>query len=170
MKVTGYQLRHAIREAEHMKNLAASHWDDSLFLFEGEEKATPGLLMAKYDTCEDRLARLQTAQARYNLKVEVDVQGTKMTLCEAVKRVGGAGRAEKMWRTAAGGEKKDRYTQDRERVRNVDEIRAQRAIDVEEALRHASRAAKYAAALRQAIEIGNSTEVKIEDLDPSLFE
>lgn len=172
MKTTGYKLRHAIREAEHVKNLAASQWDDSLHAFPDElaTRATPPSLMAKYVACEDRLASLQLAQTRYNLAVVVDVLGRKMTLCEAVKRVGGAGRAEKMWRAAAGGEKKDRYAMTRDLTRNKDEVRAVRTISIEDALEQAKRSARFAAALREAIEVGNSSEVEIEDLDPSLFE
>jgi hypothetical protein len=172
MKTTGYKLRHAIREAEHVKNLAASRWDDSLHAFEDELafKATPSTLMAQYVECENRLAALQLAQTRYNLGVTVDVLGTKMTLCEAVKRVGGAGRAEKMWRSAAGGEKKDVYSRGRELTRSTDEVRAMRTISVDAALAEAKRAARFASALREAIEVGNSTELDIEGLDASLFE
>lgn len=172
MKITGYKLRHAIREAEHIKNLAASQWDDSLHAFpdEMEKKASPTALMAKYRECENRLAQLMLAQTRYNLAVEVEVLGERMTLCEAVKRVGGAGRAEKMWRAAAGGEKKDRYSYRNDLVRNATEVRAVRTISIEDALEQAKRAARYAAALREAIEVGNSTEVDIEGLAPSLFE
>ena len=162
MKTTGYKLRHAIREAEHIKNIAAGQWDDSLHAFPGEDetKAAPQVLMAKYVECENRLAALQLAQTRYNLAVTVTVQGQPMTLCEAVKRVGGAGRAEK----------KDRYGYNRDLTRNSTEIRAVRTISIEAALLEAKRAARYASALREAIEVGNSTEVEIENLDSSLFE
>lgn len=172
MKITGYKLRHAIREAEHVKNLAASQWDDSLHAFPEERatKASPTSLMAKYVDAENRLARLQLAQTRYNVAVQVDVLGQPMTLCEAVKRVGGAGRAEKMWRTAAGGEKKDRYGYNRDLTRSTTEVRAERTVSVEASLVEAKKAARYAAALREAIEVGNTTEVEIEDLEPSLFE
>ena len=172
MKTTGYKLRHAIREAEHIKNIAAGQWDDSLHAFPGEDetKAAPQVLMAKYVECENRLAALQLAQTRYNLAVTVTVQGQPMTLCEAVKRVGGAGRAEKMWRAASSAEKKDRYGYNRDLTRNSTEIRAVRTISIEAALLEAKRAARYASALREAIEVGNSTEVEIENLDSSLFE
>lgn len=170
MKITGYKLRHAIREADHVKNLAASQWDDSLTAFPDEYKSLPNVLMGKYVECEDALAALQLAQTRYNLAVTVEVLGAKMTLCEAVKRVGGAGRAEKMWRSAATGEKKDRYASHRDQVRNKDEVRAARTVTIDEALGYAKRAARFAAALREAIEVGNSAEVDIEGLDPKLFE
>lgn len=170
MKTTGYKLRHAIREAEHIKNLAASQWDDSLHAFPGEAKTSPTVLMSKYQEAENRLARLQLAQTQYNIAVVVDVQGIKMTLCEAVKRVGGAGRAEKMWRSAAGGEKKERYSYRNDLTRNKDEVRAERTISIEDALEQAKKSARHAASLREAIETGNSIEVNIEGLDESLFE
>lgn len=171
MKITGYKLRHAIREAEQVKDLVASQWDDSLHVFPGDKpKELPADLMVRYQKCESRLAQLQLAQTRYNLSVIVGVLGQPMTLCEAVKRVGGAGRAEKMWRSAAAGKKKERYDFDRGLTRNKEEERAVRTISVEDALNGAKMAARFAAALREAIEVGNSLEVDIEGLDVSLFE
>ena len=169
MIVTGYQLQHAIREAEHMKNLAASQWDGCLHAFEDDEKLSPDQVMEKYRAEEERLAKLQTAQAKYNLGIEVEVLGEKMTLCRAIKLVGGAGRAEKMWRTAAAGEKRDRYSLRSDMTRSKDEVRAERTISVEDALARAKKAARYAAALREAIQVANATKHEIE-LDPSLFE
>jgi hypothetical protein len=171
MKVTGYKLQHAIREAETTKNVAASQWDGSLYRFAGESKRLdPYGVMRLYQQNEDRVVCLQTAQARYNLTIEVDILGQKMTLCEAVKRVGGAGRAEKMWRGVATGEKKDRYSYDRDLVRNKDEERAVPTMSVEAALESARVAARYAAALRMAIQTANAIEIDLEGVDPSLFE
>ena len=168
MRVTGYKLRMAIREVTHTRDIAASQFDGSLQMFQGEQKETPERVMANYRKAEDTLAELQTAQCKYNLAVTVPVLDQKMTLCEAVKLVGGAGRAEKMWRSAAAGEKRDRW--DRKDTRNKDEEYAVKTISTEVATALAKRAAKYASALREAIHVGNACEVEIEGLDPSLFE
>jgi hypothetical protein len=169
MQITGYKLQHAIREAEHMKNLAASQWDDSLYAFADDEKTGPAEVMGEYRVQEERLCYLQEAQARYNLRVTVDILGSRLTLCRAIKLVGGAGRAEKMWRAAASGEKKDRYSLRSELTRNKDEDRARRTISVKDASNKAKTSARYAASLREAIQVGNATAVEIE-LDESLFE
>ena len=170
MKTTGYKLRHAIREAQSLRDITASQWDDCLHVFPGEEKPSPDRVMRNFIAVEQRLARLQSAQDRYNLAVTVQVPGGTMTLCEAVKRVGGAGRAEKMWRATAGGTKKDKYAYGNDLVRNADQVRATPTVGVESALAMAKDMGRFAAALREAIEVGNATEVEIEGLDPSLFE
>lgn len=169
MQITGYKLQHAIRESEHMKNLAASQWDGSLHAFADEEKAGPLKVMIEYRAQEERLCALQVAQSRYNLAIEVDILGTKMSLCRAIKLVGGAGRAEKMWRSAASGEKKDRYSIRSELTRSKDEERAKPTISREDASAQAKTSARYAASLREAIQVGNATAVEIE-MDASLFE
>jgi hypothetical protein len=89
-KLTCYQLQEAIRRWELKKTSTTKQFDESLWAFEGEDKASPVLLGETFQKVEEAVSRLQTLQARYNLSVIVDVSGAKMTLCEAVKRVGGA--------------------------------------------------------------------------------
>mgnify|MGYP001566113377 CR=1 FL=1 len=169
MKITGYKLQHAIREAMALRDLAASQWDGVLYAFEDEHKPTPAGVMGLYLFHEHRLCALQVGLARYNLAVTVQVQGAPMTLCEAVKRVGGAGRAEKMWRMAATGGKKDRYERELDRKRSTGETHAQRTTPTDEAVKRATGAGRFAAALREAIQVGNATEVEI-GINPAAFE
>lgn len=170
MDVTGFLLREAIRRYELRRRVAANQFDDSLTQFEGETKRSPESITEDFVAAERAIATLQAAQSRYNLLVEVDVLGEKMTLCEAVKRIGGAGRIEKMWRTAAGG-KKDRYGYDRDEVRRADEVRANRTVSVEDAMKRASRLASQASAIRAAIATGNGRALSTEqiELDPTLL-
>lgn len=170
MQITGYRLREAIRAHELRATMHQQQFENSLKAFPDEKKESPTSLAEKYSEAERAVARLQTAQARYNLQVEVEVAGEKMTLCEAVKRVGSAGRLEKFWREAASGGKKDRYSLGREDVRNTDEIRAVETISREDAGRLAAKAARFAGALRQAIAVANATSIDIKDLDSRLFE
>lgn len=167
MKVTGYKFQHALRELAHTRDIAAGQFDSSLKFFPGDAKPDPKAVMAKYLDAEAKIARLQTGQAHYNLKVRVKVLDTTMTLSEAVKLVGGAGRAEKMWRSVAA-PKKDRYGYDRDE-RTEGTIVAQRTMTPDEAGDLAKQAARWASALREAIQVGNATDVEIE-LEPGLFE
>lgn len=169
MEVTGYKLQHTVRELTHRRDIAASQFSESLYKFEGDSTPSPTFFMEIYLDCEQKIARLQTAQQRYNLAVEVDVDGNKMTLSEAIKRVGGAGRAEKMWRSCASDKGRDRY-HTREITRSKDEIRAERQVSVGTAMELARTAAKFASALRTAIQVGNATTLEVEGLEPSLFE
>lgn len=167
MKITGYRLQHTLRELAHTRDIAAGQFDDSLKVFPGEMKARPQDIMTAYLDAEGKIARLQTGQALYNLKVQVDVLGKRMTLSEAVKLVGGAGRAEKMWRSVAA-PKKDRYSYERD-TRDATAVVATATVTTAEAATLAKEAARWASALREAIQTGNATEIEME-LDPALFE
>lgn len=171
MQVTGYQLREAIKRWEMRKDTTAKQWDDALWTFEGEKKTTPTDLADQYSTADANIALLQTAQTRYNLLVAVKVQGKDLSLSEAVKRVGGAGRLEKMWRSFATNNGRDRYSRlDNERKK--DSEYAKRTVTAAECLKKATVAAQYAGALRAAIAEGNSSKVDMAQigLDLKLLE
>jgi hypothetical protein len=110
MKVTGFRLRESIQFQRLQLNNALAQFDSSLYAFEGDQKAAPEKLDEIIVEAERAIAQLQTAQAYYNLRVmvEVGMGGEMITLCEAVKRIGGAGRREKMWRSGSA-RKKDRF-------------------------------------------------------------
>jgi hypothetical protein len=174
MKITGFQLTFRLRELQDMREIVASQFNESLFQFptEAEKKPSPGELTAAYQECERKIAALQVAQARYNLAVPVEVQGEKMSLHEAVKLVGGAGRVAKMWKDAAKKTETPGYNPYgiQQMSRDKEHEYAQRTVSVQECLEHSMRASRWAAGLRQAIQLGNSKEMEIEDLDPALFE
>jgi hypothetical protein len=162
-KLTGYQLQEAIRRWELKKNTASKLFEDSLWAFEGDDKASPAELGETFLKAEEAVSELQTLQARYNLSVLVDVRGAKMTLCEAVKRVGGAGRHEKLWRTATTNTGHTRFGYGENPMsRKADEIHARRTIGVQDAMDRADDAARYAAALKAAIAQGNGQEREME--------
>jgi hypothetical protein len=169
MKVTGYQLREAIRRHELRRDAAATQFNESLWRFEDEDKISPDDLHTLFVEAEKTIGVLQVGQMRYNRAVALNVTGEKMTLAEGVKRIGGAGRIEKMWRESVG--KKDRYGRDpSDRTRSSDTQHVVRALSVKECMDRTSRTAKFAGALRAAIAEANSREVEVEGLDPSLFE
>ena len=169
MLVTGYRLRHAIKRLEQRRNVAVRQFKDGIYVFEGETKPSPEECMAQFRSCEDKMAALQVAQARYNLAVEVTVLDRTMTLHEAVKRVGGAGRAEKLWREVAD-EDQGYGWQSTARMRSTDQEYADRVMPVNDCLDRADQAAQLANALREAIAMGNAQEIEVEELDPALFE
>ncbi len=168
MKITGYKLQHKLRELAHQRDIAAARFGKSLWAFEDQQKATPQEVMAAYRDAEERIAKLQTAQGQYNLALTVIVLGDPMTLSEAVKRVGSAGRMEKMWRSFAS-PKEDRYGMHDESTRETGVERAERRVTEDEAAALALKAARFASALRESIQVANATEIEIE-LDPALFE
>ena len=183
MKVTGYMIREALRRWSLKREAASGQFEDSLKVFEDEKKATPLEVMTDFRAADLSIALLQVVQDRYNLAVYVEVNAgaeetVRITLASAVKLVGGVGRAEKMWRSAAK-PKGDGYSYGRNAdVRKSDEIRARNVMDVKDLLSESEKMARYAASLRQAIALGNGQEVDssvlVDDqkglLDSSLFE
>ena len=172
MKVTGYQLMRALKELAFDKETAEGVFDDSMWKFEGELKAHPADAAIALQKAEVAFANVQFAQAIYNQKIDVTVEDQKMALGLAIKLVGGAGRVEKKWREAAKPPKKDRFdfSSNQQRKRDDGTEYAIKQITTEDAQMLAKNAAKYAAALREAIQVGNSAELHIDGLDPALFE
>ena len=171
MQVTGFQIRELIRRFEMVSEASSKQWGESLFVFEGDEKTGPEEIMKSYKDAERKVAAIQTAQMRYNLQVKVKVLDEEMTLAEAVKMVGGAGRAEKMWKSHAINTGRESYSRI-ESSRPKDSEFAKRSVSVKECLKNANESAKFAGALRAAIAEGNSTKVDVAsiNLDPKLFE
>jgi hypothetical protein len=169
MKITGYKLREAIKTWELRRQIAENSFTESLTKFPDEKKQTPEQVHAMFVQADRSIAKLNTAQARYNLVVNVEAMGQKMTLCEAIKTVGGAGRAQKLWENAAS-QKRRSSLYGGDDVRKDDEIRAERTISHEAAVKQATQAAKFAGQLRAAIASANVTDVEIEDLEATLFE
>lgn len=168
MKVNGGMFRDALRRWALRLEAAHKQFDGSLHVFPGREetKAKPQELVAEMNRAEDAIARLQVGQARYNLQVTVKAGSEVMTLTEAVKRVGGAGRVEALWRKASM-EDANPY---RSRSRSADEVSSVRTVPIKEAVELAVKATGYAESLRAAINRGNQTEVDLEDLNSEDFE
>jgi hypothetical protein len=171
MKITGFQLTYRLRELQDTREIAQAQFNDALFQFEtaAEGAPTPVELSRILQECERKIAILQVAQARYNLAVEVDVLGERISLHQAVKQVGGAGRLAKMWKDAAKKTGANPYSYG-EMSRDKDHEYAKRTVSVQECLERSTHATRWASALRQAIQLGNGVEMEIEGLDAALFE
>lgn len=171
MKVSGYQLREAIRQHELRRETAAAQFQGSLHAFADEAKDSPEAVIKAMLDAESAIARLQVAQMRYNLAVMIDAKGEKMTLAEAIKLVGGVARAEKMYRGVAG-PKKDRYGSYREEELERDGTKtfAKPTLTSPQAVKLAIQVGKRSSAIRASIATGNGVTVEIENLDAALFE
>ena len=168
MKVTGYMIREALKQHELQRDAASRAFNGTLKAFPSDKKDNPKSVVAQFLKSETTISKLQVAQMRYNLGVFVDVQGEKMTLAEAIKRIGADARIEKMWRSASA-PKEDRYGRDDDE-RDPTRERAVPTITASESTKLASLAAKKAGAFRQAIAVGNAFELELKDLDTALFE
>lgn len=168
MKVTGWQLREALKMWELRKGTAEKLFPDSLQKFADEDKDPPQDIVDAYAKAELAIARLQVAQMRYNLGVQVMIDGTQMSLADAIKRVGAAGRIEKMWGSVT--PKTDRYDVYGASSRDPSQERAVQTLSVKDGAKLAEQASKRASAMRAAINTGNGQEIAVTDLDQSLFE
>lgn len=175
MQVNGVQIKEAMSQWRLEKDTAAKQFNQSLFAFDGEEKVPVGELGERFHKADRNLALLEELQQLYNLNTTVRVGSETMTLSLAVKLVGGAGRLEKMWRSAATDDGLDRYSS-RQTSRNRDEEFATRQISVDDCWSKSRQSTKHASQLRAAISTGNVENIitigegLYERFSPELFE
>ncbi len=167
MKISGYRLREALRNKRTLRDVLATRFNDTLWQFKGSEEASPKEISERFVEADHAVASIEAAQQLYNQQVTVRIGGEKMSLSLAIKLVGGAGRHEKMWRSAAVDKGRDRYTM-RETSRKLDEEQAVRMVSVDDSLDAAMKAAQHASELRSSIAEANSNEIEI-DLSPDLL-
>jgi cell fate (sporulation/competence/biofilm development) regulator YlbF (YheA/YmcA/DUF963 family) len=163
MKVTGYQLREALRHWRSVQDGLAADLKGSLYYFDAKDKVDPLVVAKNYQAAEDAVARLEEAQQKYNLKVDVKISDVSQTLTYAIKALGMAGRYVAVWKAVATDKEGisrwgDRY----ERVRNKDEVHAKRSITKSEATKMHIAANRHASELRQVIALANATELEID--------
>jgi hypothetical protein len=174
VKVTGFQLMDRIELAREQAQTINGQFIGSLFRFVGtnEEKPDPRQLMKDYAQCERQVALLQTAQAIYNTRVTVEVQGERMLLQTAIKLIGSVNKVKSNWLTATKNtQDKNNYTFTSyyDMVRDPNSMYAERVVSIEECLNLSKEASDLATALKQAIRSGNAVEIDLE-VDPSLFQ
>jgi hypothetical protein len=173
-EVNGYQLREALKRWKVRKDVADKQFKDCLYGFKDDEagKPTPQAVAENYQKADFAIAKIQELQQAFNAQTQIEVGGKRMTLSLAIKLVGGAGRLENMWRSAATDTGREtRYGYDRQMSRKADEEYARRRVKVEEAIKHSDQAAQYAASLRSAIATANSKTINVPaDVPAELFE
>jgi len=167
--ITGVQIKNALNKKRQARDMWLSQWDESLVIFAGDDKISPNDLATKVMQLEDEIVRLQVIQARYNLAVSVDAEGGSLTMAYCVKVVSAAGRMSKLWKEAAQGEKKDRYSSRLTNERDKDKEYAKPAISKAEALNRFESAEEFASSIREAVATGNTKPVEFEDSVGDLF-
>jgi len=160
-EVNGFQIKEALKRWELRRRTADQQFQDSIRVFEGDERPSPQDVIGAYKLADESYAKLQELQQWYNQQVTCSVLGGKHTLSYCVKVVGGLGRTEKLWRDACT-EKRDRWYRE-ELSRSKDQEYAKRTVSIEEAIQFAEEAAKQASEVRAAIAVGNATAINVGD-------
>lgn len=170
MKITGYQLMDRLEELKEQAQTLDSQFKAALFQFADERgrQPDPRELMREYGEIERKVAMLQEAQAAYNLRVAVSVDGMSMSLHRAVKLIGSANRVKNQWKSASQENANPYSPYGAQRQRDKENEYAERMVPVDEALQLSEIAARQAAALKRAIRSGNASELELE-IDDSLF-
>jgi hypothetical protein len=168
MKVTGYQIREALRRWHDRRDIHSRTFTEALWQFSTDQNGNPVEIAQMYEKADRAIAALEVAQQEYNQRVTVKLSDGEFKLSVAVKRVGGAGRLTKMWRSAATSTGRDRYSY-RENRRSKDDEFAKRMVAQPVAMEQADKAAQYASQLRAAIAVANGTEIELESVDPNLL-
>lgn len=173
MKVTGYQLREALRKWTTKMEVLKVRFDDSIWEFPGEQKKMPLEVSQEWEKVMTNVALLQCAQQRYNREVSITLTNTPreetMTLAMAVKLIGMYGRLESAWRKATIGNGKDRWDRGSGASRSKDTEYAKKSLSQEKLAECSDNMSNYTSALRAAIARGNATEIDIGEVLPELL-
>lgn len=166
MQISGYQLREALRHWRSVVESLTIDLKESFRYFDIKEKLDPLLVAEKYKAAEDAVAKIEEAQQRYNLRVNLSIADESYTLTYAIKAIGMAGRYAAIWKTSttagsdrAGGRL---WGVNTEHVRNKDDVHAKRTIDKETATKMHIAANRHAADIRQAIALANASQLEID--------
>lgn len=165
MRVTGLWFRQRIKSLEADLRVLRTAFNQNLYQFPSDEDLLdPRKVQEEIWSKELAVTHLQALQAQYNLQVPIRVDGLpEMTLAQAVKLVGGAGRVEAAWKQAVGDDDEMGYLYGQsQRQRSREDEIAVKAVPDREALELFKRASRIAGALRSAIEIANTTEVEVD--------
>jgi hypothetical protein len=159
LKVTGYQIREALRRIESERKIAIEQSKDSLWHFKGEEGNTFEEVMNAYQQADYQISVLQVLQQYYNQTVLVDLRGSILPLALLVKMVGSWGRLEKMWREACSNKRGSYYEPEKQRDPTM--IYASRTVPVKTAMLKANEASSLLTHIRQEIAKANATTLEI---------
>jgi hypothetical protein len=165
--ITGYQLAQKIKELGDRRDIRQQQFNQCFQVFPSQKAHAPDpkQLTAALIELEGKLALLQVAQSEYNLIVAVQVGETTVPLAQAIKTVGGLGRASKAWKTAAKGtQNRNPYATYRPTARNLnpDTEELTDYYSADEALEQHLFLEGQIGVLRAAIQQGNSQVVELE--------
>jgi len=176
MKTTGYKLQAAIKRAKSGKEIQNHLFNENLFQFVTEDNVDTGTVWESWLKDEKRVVKLQVLQQEYNQAVKVKVMGEEISLTEAVKQLGVATRAERVWKSAAKGSTYKtraarRWDSDTNaRTRDAGTQYAKPVFTVDFCQEKAKSYGMVSGALKEAIQNGNAKEVDLAEATESLFE
>ena len=164
MKVNGIQLKSAIKLWEIRRDALTKRFDTTFFARKEEVKDHPTKVMDELINCESMIAVLQSAQAKYNQATTITLNhngSVKMSLCEGIKRVGGANRVVKLWSNQIG-QPEDKYEHYRLSPSSEREVSyPERKMSIADTVTKAAEATSYATALTGAIAMGNTRVMEL---------
>jgi hypothetical protein len=172
MIITGNRILDALDVLKERLKTLDAQFKPSLFRFEDEQdKRDPREILQEFEQVNQKIARLQEAQAAYNLRVEVEVLGERMSLQRILQLIGAANKVKAHWLSAASPEDQNIYNfaMNAQRSRDKEHEYAQRVVPLAEAQELADMASRRALAYKQAIRSGNAREVEM-DVPADLFE
>jgi hypothetical protein len=163
MEVTGYQLREALKKHSLTLQNIERKFNKAMYRFADQEKEHPTKLAAQVFELERRIVRLQAAQTQYNLLVKVDFQGQKISLAEAVRLQGVAGRNAGRWSMY---QRMDLEPDETIRIKRADvtEEHAKPVMTNDQVMAQIIEAEKILATLKGLIAEGNTEKVGVSDL------
>ena len=155
MKVNGYQIRETLSQLKQRREVLKQRFDKSLFQFPGDNHGTPINIGSSITELDEQIAQLQEFQSKYNLHVETELDGRKVSLAYCIKRIHGAGLQAKRWQKAETNDGTDRWSS-RSMTRKADEVAAVKMIGAEELSTLAQFSLKFASEIRGAVAIANA--------------
>lgn len=165
MEINGHAILARVRELMARRELLEVGFSDTLSAFPDEPQPDPVQHDAEIMDLEKRIAGWQSVQAIYNTSVRVEIEDTggtrKVALDYLINLVGSYGRKSKRWRTAAVGNKRDRYYSRELDVRRADEIVKRPTIpsaDIHSTYLDAQRDGN---SIREAIAMANATSMQL---------
>lgn len=162
MKISGFGLQLALKRLTAQRELELARFGETLYQFEGEKKPHPDEVAEKYLQLERKIAKVQSAQAKYNSGIDLG----PMSLQEAVKFIGGLTRLERLWKGQVKPKETPRWMggEGNSKIRDKEKDYAMAVFSTDELMTRAMRTNGQVAELRAAIQRFNANEKTLEEL------
>lgn len=159
MKVTGFFLKQEIKMANIQVAALTQELASSYSKFDHEtDKRTPAEILNEMLSVEEKIARIQTAQAIYNQANMVEYNGAKVPLALVIKLEGVNARLSKLWKDVAKQNEPDRYSRG---TLSKDEIYPTSQVNTKGCFGNVKSLATAQCGLQSIIGTSNSKELEI---------
>ena len=172
MKITGIEIREAIKHWTSQKTLLAKVFVDSGFAFGGEDKPAPEEVARQLEQASRFVAELESLQQQYNAAQRFAFDGREITLSVGVKLVAAYAQLSNLWRDYAERgmlNAESPYNPNLTLTRKDDEIHAVRRVSTAEASRISASYARKAGVLRGAVALANSASIEAPEVLGPMF-